>query len=225
MGRQHRAGLCVPFTWRKLALGWGRGQWTSGEWGCWVEDTVGEAEERERTRRREARAGAVQSWNGHPELSLPSRCHGNHIPPPPASLQTIYLSLSLSTRFSVFLSCLFHSSFNLCFLFPSLLHAYSRICDDVHSASSIFFFNPSVGRWWVITQFILHSQAPMDTSTWLSSHWFSIFFCLFLLPFCSAPCFSNAPSSHHISAHTGHLAAFLLRCSGCQNPCISNYLH
>lgn len=38
----------------------------------------------------------------------------------------------------------------------------------------------------------------------------SIFFSLFLLPFCSAPCFSNAPSSHCISAHTlGTLAWFL----------------
>lgn len=44
-------------------------------------------------------------------------------------------------------------------------------------------------------------------------------FSLFLLPFCSAPCLSNAPSSDCISAHTqGTLASLSLSYGVCRGP-------
>lgn len=48
----------------------------------------------------------------------------------------------------------------------------------------------------------MHSHAHMDTSNLFLSQCFSIFSPLFLLPLLSAPCFSNTPSSHRVSAHT-----------------------
>lgn len=92
----------------------------------------------------------MRSWNGHPELSLPPSYHGNHIPPPPASLQTA-LPLYLSPRFSVFHAVFFIPLLlRVLFLFfvsflalsspsPPLSH-HARalhICDDAHSASTL----------------------------------------------------------------------------------------
>jgi len=110
-------------------------------------DVVGEAGEGEQGGW-EARAGAVQSWNGHPELSLPWVAMETRFLPRlhPYRLHWVsfYLSLSPLLRFS---SCLFHPSFNLClcFFFPVFFPLFAliplcfptythseHICNDAH---------------------------------------------------------------------------------------------
>lgn len=117
--------------------------------GCvWREMWWGRLEiERERARwlRGEDRCSAELEWT--PRAQPSARCHGNHIPPPPASLQTVSfftVSLSLSSSSMLFTPLLICVSVSLdfChFLHASRTHLWRRTLgghigfDAVHSVS------------------------------------------------------------------------------------------
>lgn len=69
----------------------------------------------------EARAGAVQSWNGHPELSLPCVAMETTFLPRLHPYRLLCLFFLLSLYLSFFSLYAFHSPFNLCLCFSLLL--------------------------------------------------------------------------------------------------------
>lgn len=192
-----------------VGLGGGGGWWTYRKmW--WGESKAAE------------RRGPVQCRTGTDTLSsaflgLPWKPYSS-----PACIPTDCsgsLSIYLSSRFSVFhavffiplLICVFISSlflFSFCTRTEHILRSCAlskhtdfrctALCDKVNG--QLQFSIP------------LHSQTHKHFVVFSPSLYF-------YSPFCSASCFSNAPSSHLISAHTqGTLASFLLCYGICHGP-------
>lgn len=173
---------------------------------CVEKNIVGEARERERERGGgEARAGAVQSWNGHPELSLPCVAIETTFLPRLHPYRLLWLSFTVSL--SLCLS-VFHSSFNLCLCF-SLSDVFTHIehiHDDARSASMpISSAVPSLWQGeWVIAQFILHSGAHGHISISLVSQHLCFPLSIFTPP--SVQHHASVMPPLVIYPHTGYLS-------------------
>lgn len=157
-----------------------------------------------------------------PRLSpqLPWKPHSS-----PACIPTDCSAALSFSSLLCFSCCLFHFSFNSClfflFLFLFLLFLWRvrccTFCVDAHSASTLISgaLHSSVAGWignYSLFSIPLHSQMHKHFVVFSASLYF-------YFPFCSAPCFSKAPSSHCISAHTqGTLASSLLFHGICHGP-------
>lgn len=148
----------------------------------------------------------MQSWNGHPELSLPHVAMETTFLPRlhPYRLLCLFfyclsISPSLPSMLFIPLSICVSVSLDFCHFCMRRAHA----CDDASSAgTSVLMQRTLCGGEWPIAPLIFAFQC-----TWTRKH-LAVFAAslYFYSPFCSAPCFSNAPSSHCICPHTGHLS-------------------
>lgn len=183
-------------------------------------NVVGEAGERERERegwlRGEGRCSAELERT--PRAQPSARCHGNHIPPPPASLQTALslfycLSISLSSPSMLFIPLLICVSVSLYFF-----RFYSRRTRPWRRTLSRHIGFDAVRSLcqgeWVIAPFIVHSSAHGHISIALFSQHLSIF-----TPPSVQQRASAMPPLVIASAHTqGTLVSFLQSFEPCHGP-------
>ena len=171
-------------------------------------NVVGEAGDRAREKEVAERRGPVQCRAGTDTQSsafrtLPWKPHSSPACIPTDCSVSFLLSLYLSFFSSMlFISLLICVSVSLDFCHFYMHRAHTHPWRRAFSRHVGFNAVHSVSRWMGNRTVYFAFQC-----TWTRKH-LAVFAAslYFYSPFCSAPCFSNAPSSHCICPHTGHLS-------------------